>query len=53
MWVNAVRWSSGSTDIKELDKLKRTLDDYFNVKLETRDISLKGWNWGKAQVQGG
>ncbi|WRT63126.1 FACT complex subunit POB3 [Kwoniella shivajii] len=34
------------------DKVKRTLDEYFNIKLETRDSSLKGWNWGKAQVQG-
>ncbi|GFZ44452.1 FACT complex subunit POB3 [Saitozyma sp. JCM 24511] len=34
------------------DKVKRTLDEFFNVKLETRDISLKGWNWGKADVQG-
>ncbi|WWD22603.1 FACT complex subunit POB3 [Kwoniella shandongensis] len=36
----------------DLDKLKRTLDEYFNIKLETRDASLKGWNWGKAQVSG-
>ncbi|WWC67387.1 FACT complex subunit POB3 [Kwoniella pini CBS 10737] len=34
------------------DKVKRTLDEFFNIKLETRDSSLKGWNWGKAQVQG-
>jgi structure-specific recognition protein 1 len=34
------------------DKVKRTLDEFFNVKLEARDISLKGWNWGKADVQG-
>ena len=33
--------------------MKRTLDDYFHVKVETRDGSLKGWNWGKAQVLGG
>ncbi|OCF32303.1 FACT complex subunit POB3 [Kwoniella heveanensis CBS 569] len=37
---------------EELDKVKRTLDEFFNIKLETRDTSLKGWNWGKAQVQG-
>ncbi|KAK6904618.1 FACT complex subunit POB3 [Kwoniella mangroviensis CBS 10435] len=34
------------------DKVKRTLDEFFNIKMETRDTSLKGWNWGKAQVQG-
>ncbi|KAK4686032.1 FACT complex subunit SSRP1/POB3, partial [Tremellales sp. Uapishka_1] len=33
------------------EKLRRTLDEFFNVKLETKDTSLKGWNWGKAVVQ--
>nr|ODN85743.1 FACT complex subunit POB3 [Cryptococcus depauperatus CBS 7841] len=37
---------------EDLDKLKRTLDEYFGIKLETKDVSLKGWNWGKTQVQG-
>jgi structure-specific recognition protein 1 len=37
---------------QDLEKLKRTLDEYFNVKLETKETSLKGWNWGKAVVQG-
>ncbi|ODN86799.1 FACT complex subunit POB3 [Cryptococcus wingfieldii CBS 7118] len=36
----------------ELDKLKRTLQEYFDINIETKDISLKGWNWGEAQVQG-
>ncbi|KAI9633310.1 putative subunit of the heterodimeric FACT complex [Dioszegia hungarica] len=36
----------------DLDKIKRTLDEFFSVKLEIRDISLKGWNWGELQVQG-
>lgn len=36
-----------------MEKVKRTLDDYFHIKLETKDISLKGWNWGKLDVQGG
>lgn len=40
------------TRSQDHDKVKRTLDEFFNVKLETRDISLKGWNWGKADVQG-
>ena len=31
--------------------MKRTLDDYYNIKLETRDPALKGYNWGKAIVQ--
>ncbi|KAL7420413.1 FACT complex subunit [Cryptotrichosporon argae] len=33
------------------DKVKRTIEDYFSIKLDTKDISLKGWNWGKAVVQ--
>lgn len=41
------------TDSQDLDKIKRTLDEFFSVKLEIRDISLKGWNWGELQVQGG
>ncbi|KIR58185.1 FACT complex subunit POB3 [Cryptococcus bacillisporus CA1280] len=36
----------------DLDKIKRTLQEYFNITLETRDTSLKGWNWGAAQVKG-
>ncbi|WVQ82935.1 FACT complex subunit POB3 [Cryptococcus sp. DSM 104549] len=36
----------------DFDKVKRTLQEYFNVKLDTRDTSLKGWNWGEVQVQG-
>ncbi|KAL0242371.1 FACT complex subunit POB3 [Cryptococcus tetragattii IND107] len=36
----------------DLDKIKRTLQEYFNITLETRDTSLKGWNWGEAQVKG-
>ncbi|TXT07312.1 hypothetical protein VHUM_03482 [Vanrija humicola] len=35
----------------EFEKVKRTLDEYFGIKLDHRDISLKGWNWGKAEVQ--
>ncbi|EIW73062.1 hypothetical protein TREMEDRAFT_14396, partial [Tremella mesenterica DSM 1558] len=32
------------------DKIKRTLDDYYNIKLETKDPALKGYNWGKVNV---
>lgn len=38
--------------LQDLEKVKRTLDDYFHIKVETRDTSLKGYNWGKALVQG-
>lgn len=36
---------------QEFEKVKRTLEEYFSVKVEHRDTSLKGWNWGKATVQ--
>lgn len=44
--------SSHLTLSQDLDKIKRTLQEYFNITLETRDTSLKGWNWGEAQVKG-
>lgn len=28
------------------------MDEFFNIKLEARDISLKGWNWGQLDVVG-
>lgn len=37
--------------LQEFEKVKRTLEEYFSVKVEHRDTSLKGWNWGKATVQ--
>lgn len=30
--------------------MKRTLEEYFSVKVESREPSLKGWNWGNAEV---
>ncbi|KAK1921138.1 putative subunit of the heterodimeric FACT complex [Papiliotrema laurentii] len=36
----------------EFEKVKRTLDEFFHIKVESKDISLRGWNWGKALVQG-
>jgi structure-specific recognition protein 1 len=38
--------------MQEHDKVKRTLDEYFGIKVETRDTSLKGWNWGQMDVEG-
>lgn len=37
---------------QEFEKVKRTLDEFFHIKVESKDISLRGWNWGKALVQG-
>jgi structure-specific recognition protein 1 len=35
----------------DFDKVKRTLEEYFSIKLDHRDVSIKGWNWGKAAVE--
>ncbi|CAK9786975.1 SSrecog-domain-containing protein [Cutaneotrichosporon oleaginosum] len=35
----------------DFEKVKRTLSEYFGVTVDHRDVSLKGWNWGKATVQ--
>jgi structure-specific recognition protein 1 len=37
---------------QDTDKVRKILDDWYEVKMEVRDTSLKGWNWGKAEVQG-
>ncbi|KAL0576943.1 FACT complex subunit [Marasmius crinis-equi] len=34
------------------DKLASLLKNHFSVTLETREISLKGWNWGVTDFQG-
>ncbi|KAG0141267.1 hypothetical protein CROQUDRAFT_664094 [Cronartium quercuum f. sp. fusiforme G11] len=33
------------------DKLANLFKQYFHVTLETKDMSLRGWNWGKVDVQ--
>ncbi|KAK9451154.1 uncharacterized protein V1518DRAFT_412661 [Limtongia smithiae] len=35
-------------DLDDFDRLKSTVKHHFNVILETRPHSIKGWNWGKA-----
>ncbi|BEI91597.1 uncharacterized protein CcaverHIS019_0404170 [Cutaneotrichosporon cavernicola] len=35
----------------DFEKVKRTLNEYFGVTVDHRDVALKGWNWGKATVQ--
>jgi structure-specific recognition protein 1 len=34
------------------DKLERAMKEHFNVVLENREHSLRGWNWGKAKFEG-
>jgi structure-specific recognition protein 1 len=36
----------------EADRVAASMKDHFNVTVEHRDHSLKGWNWGKAKFEG-
>ncbi|KAJ1975741.1 FACT complex subunit [Dimargaris xerosporica] len=36
----------------DFDPLKEVLKKFYRIGLETRDLSLKGSNWGKAEFQG-
>lgn len=38
-------------DLDDFDKLKNTIKHHFDVTLETRPHSIKGWNWGKAEFE--
>lgn len=35
---------------EDFTSLKRELEKYFDLQLETREHSLRGWNWGKTQL---
>ncbi|MBW0486267.1 hypothetical protein O181_025982 [Austropuccinia psidii MF-1] len=37
--------------IEDHDKLNNLFKQHFHVTLETKDLSLRGWNWGKVDVQ--
>ncbi|EMR10104.1 hypothetical protein PNEG_01383 [Pneumocystis murina B123] len=39
-------------DDEDLDTLRKTIKKYFNITLEQREHSLKGWNWGKTEFSG-
>lgn len=36
---------------QNVDEIKKILDEFFGLKLEIRDVSLRGYNWGKATVE--
>ncbi|KAF3937231.1 hypothetical protein ABW19_dt0208083 [Dactylella cylindrospora] len=36
---------------QDFDRLKDILKQLYNITLESREHSLKGWNWGKAEFQ--
>ena len=40
-----------SLTVQNVDEIKKILDEFFGLKLEIRDVSLRGYNWGKATVE--
>ena len=34
------------------EELERFAKRYYNINLDVKDTSVKGWNWGDANVQG-
>jgi structure-specific recognition protein 1 len=38
--------------LQDQEKLSNIFKQHFHVTLETKDLSLRGWNWGKVDVQG-
>lgn len=34
------------------DKLSQLMKQYFSIVLETKETSVKGWNWGVTDFQG-
>jgi structure-specific recognition protein 1 len=36
---------------QEVEKVKRVVDEFFQLKLEVKDVSLRGYNWGQASVE--
>lgn len=38
--------------MQDHDKLAGLFKQHFNVTLEVKDISFKGWNWGVTDFQG-
>lgn len=38
--------------LQDHDKLAGLLKTHFGVTLETKEVSLRGWNWGVTDFQG-
>ncbi|OLL23588.1 FACT complex subunit pob3, partial [Neolecta irregularis DAH-3] len=47
---NFVRLDGFNAD--DIDALKEPVKSYYNVTIETREHSYKGWNWGKTDFSG-
>jgi structure-specific recognition protein 1 len=39
-------------DESQQEKVAASMKDHFNVTVENREHSLRGWNWGKAKFEG-
>ena len=39
-------------DEGQQEKVEKAMKEHFNVALENREHSLRGWNWGKAKFEG-
>ena len=37
---------------EDLERLTNRLQNELSIQLETRDITVRGWNWGKVDIQG-
>lgn len=37
---------------KDHDRLAQLLKQHFSIALESKEISVKGWNWGTTDFQG-
>ena len=38
--------------LQDHDKIAQLVKQHWNIALETKEISFKGWNWGAFDVQG-
>ncbi|TIA87480.1 hypothetical protein E3P99_03137 [Wallemia hederae] len=36
----------------DFERLSKTVKEYYGVTLETREISFRGWNWGRTEYRG-
>ncbi|TIA71594.1 hypothetical protein E3P77_02172 [Wallemia ichthyophaga] len=36
----------------DFERLSKTVKEFYGVSIETREISFKGWNWGKTEYRG-
>lgn len=37
--------------LQDFDRITNLLKNNYDVTVDSKDISLRGWNWGKADLQ--